>query len=91
MSAIESLKLTLSPSDAAAFEATTIEDVWKAAEGIQEAQRKSKSLRAMRRIEPFLNALQGYSGVIEVVCNGTPYVPWVWAPIKLMLQVLPFT
>lgn len=87
MSAIESLKLTLSPSDAAAFEATTIEDVWKAAEGIQEAQRKSKSLRAMRRIEPFLNALQGYSGVIEVVCNGTPYVPWVWAPIKLMLQL----
>jgi hypothetical protein len=76
--AIQDLKTTLSSNDATAFAATKIEDVWKAAEDIQEAQRQRRSLRNMKRIEPFLKALQGYSGVIEVVCNGTPYVPWIW-------------
>lgn len=69
--AIGSLKQTISSTDAVAFQSTSIEDVWKSAEEIQEAQRKRKSLRNMRRIEPF-------SKVIEVLCNGTPYLPWVW-------------
>ncbi|KAK0110163.1 hypothetical protein ONS95_002814 [Cadophora gregata] len=38
----------------------------------------------MRRIEPFLRGLEKYSKVIEVICN---YLPYVWAPIKLMLQL----
>jgi hypothetical protein len=102
-SAIDNLKQTISSPDAAAFQATLVEDVWKAAEEIQESQRQRKSLRNMRRIEPFLKGLEKYSKVIEVVCNGTSYLPWIWvselgpgeieltdilkAPIKLMLQV----
>ncbi|KUJ09937.1 uncharacterized protein LY89DRAFT_723790 [Mollisia scopiformis] len=87
VTAIEDLRATLNSHDATAFATTKSEDVWKAAEDIQEAQRQRKSLRNMRRIEPFLKALGGYSKVIEVACNGTPYLPWVWAPIKLVLQL----
>jgi hypothetical protein len=76
--AISALKQTISPADAIAFQSTSIEDVWKSAEEIQEGQRKRKSLRNMRRIEPFLKGLEKYSKVIEVVCNGTSYLPWVW-------------
>lgn len=82
--AIERLKHTLSTNDATAFAATTSEDVWKAAEDIQETQRKRRSLRNMRRVEPFLKALAGYSGVIEVACNGTPYLPWIWVSIHIL-------
>jgi hypothetical protein len=76
--AIEKLKQTISSPDAAAFQATVVEDVWKAAEEIQESQRQRKSLRNMRRVEPFLKGLEKYSKVIEVACNGTSYLPWIW-------------
>jgi hypothetical protein len=80
--AIKDLQRVLNSSDATAFKSTTPEDVWKAVEEIQEAQRKRKSLRAMKRIEPFLNALEGYSDVIAIVCNGTPFVPWIWVSFR---------
>lgn len=76
--AIDKLKQTISSTDAAVFQATHVKDVWKAAEEIEESQRRRKSLRNMRRIEPFLKGLEKYSKIVEVVCNGTPYVPWVW-------------
>jgi hypothetical protein len=77
--AIDKLKQTISSQDAAAFQATLIEDVWKSAEEIQESQRRRKSLRNMRRVEPFLKGLEKYSKTIEVLCNGTQYLPWIWA------------
>jgi hypothetical protein len=77
-SAIDKLKQAISSKDAAVFQATQVEDVWKAVEEIQEAQRRRKSLRNMRRVEPFLKGLEKYSKVIEVLCNGTPYLPWIW-------------
>jgi hypothetical protein len=77
-SAIITFKQTISPSDAVIFQSTSIEDVWKAAEKIQGDQKQRKSLRNMRRIEPFLKGLEKYSKVIEVLCNGTPYLPWIW-------------
>jgi hypothetical protein len=76
--AIEKLKQTISSPDAAAFQSTLIEDVWVAVEEIQESQRKRKSLRNMLRVEPLLRTLEQYSKVIEVACNGTSYLPWVW-------------
>lgn len=76
--AIKDLQAVLNSADATAFKSTTAEDVWRAAEDIQAAQRKRKTLRAMNRIKPFLTALEGYSDVIAVVCNGTPFVPWIW-------------
>jgi len=82
--AISKLKQTISTTDAAVFQATHIKDVWKAAEEIEESQRRRKSLRNMRRIEPFLKGLEKYSKTIEVVCNGTPYVPWVWVGSQML-------
>jgi hypothetical protein len=76
--AIDKLKQSISSTDAAVFQATVVEDVWKAAEEIQESQRRRKSLQNMRRVEPFLKGLEKYSRAIEVLCNGTPYLPWIW-------------
>jgi hypothetical protein len=101
--AFKKLKDSVTEADAKVFQSTTFEDVWKAAEDIERIHREKRSLKNMRRIEPFLKGLEGYSKVIEVICNGTPYMPWIWvfysfsslplqanlyqAPIKLMLQV----
>ena len=76
--AIWQLKQAVSTQDVAVFKATVSDHVWEAAEEIQESQRKRKSLQNMRRVEPLLKSLEKYSKVIEVVCNGTSYLPWIW-------------
>ncbi|PVH71621.1 hypothetical protein DL98DRAFT_363413, partial [Cadophora sp. DSE1049] len=84
--AFQRLKQSVTDDDAYDFESTRLGDVWQAVREIDNAQRQRQSAQNMRRIEPFLRALEKYSKVIEVLCNGTPYLPYVWAPIKLMLQ-----
>jgi hypothetical protein len=41
----------------------------------------------MRRLTPLLNGLEHYAKVIDVLCNGTPFLPWIWAPLTLILRV----
>ncbi|KAF2728956.1 ankyrin [Polyplosphaeria fusca] len=41
----------------------------------------------MARLQPFLQAMEHYAKVVEVLCNGTPYLSWIWAPVKLMLML----
>lgn len=72
------LKQSVSNNDALVFQSTLLEDVWKAAEEIERAQRQRKSLRNLNRIEPLLLALDRYSKPVEILCNGTPFLPWIW-------------
>ena len=74
----EALKDSIEPSDVRAFHSATLDDVRQAAIDIQEAQGKRLSLRNMRRIEPFLLAIEKYSRVVEILCQGTPYLPFIW-------------
>jgi hypothetical protein len=76
--AFRRLKDSVSPSDALLFQKTELKDVWDAAEEIQNSQRQRQSLQALSRIKPLLDSLQRYLRVIEVLCNGTPYLPWIW-------------
>lgn len=85
--AITRLQQSISSDDALLFESTSLADVRQAAVEVEAKLAASQSLRNMRRIESFLNGIEHYSKVVEVVCNGTPYLPWIWAPIKLMIQL----
>jgi hypothetical protein len=90
--AFKRLRDSVSTSDALSFQNTEIKDVWDAAEEIQRSQRQRQSLQAMSRLQPLLETLERYSKVVEVLCNGTPFLPWIWVscnseikPISLML------
>ncbi|RWA06776.1 hypothetical protein EKO27_g8326 [Xylaria grammica] len=41
----------------------------------------------MRRLEPFFKGLGHYANAVGVLCNGTPYLAWIWAPITLILSI----
>lgn len=56
-----------------------MEDVWTTAREIETQLQQRRSLRGFRRIEPFLHGIEQYAGVIEVLCQGTPYLPYIWA------------
>ena len=55
-----------------------MEDVWAAARNIEAQLEVRQSLRNLRRIEPFLAGIEQYARVVEVLCNGTPYLPFIW-------------
>ena len=75
------------PVEARNFHSMTIQDVRTAAKQIEQELGARQCLRNMRRIEPFFAGLEKYSKAVDVLCNGMPYLPWIWAPVKLVLQV----
>lgn len=85
--AFEDLEKTVSPADSKDFEVTTLENVQKAALEIENQLAARQSLRNMRRLMSLFSGLGYYAQTIEVLCNGTPYLPWIWAPIKIILKV----
>ncbi|KAK7703167.1 hypothetical protein SLS57_011051 [Botryosphaeria dothidea] len=80
--AITRLQQSISSDDALLFESTSLADVRQAAVEVEAKLAASQSLRSMRRIESFLNGIEHYSKVVEVVCNGTPYLPWIWGLLR---------
>ena len=69
---------TVSRDDAREFQHTQLKDVWVAVRHAEAQMNARRSLRGLRRIEPFLKGLEQYSSVLGVLCNGTPYLPWLW-------------
>ncbi|KAH8690624.1 NACHT domain protein [Talaromyces proteolyticus] len=85
--AFEDLNKAVSPADSGDFETTTLQSVQNAALEIENQLAARQSLRNMRRLMPLFSGLGHYAKTIEVLCNGTPYLPWIWAPIKLILKI----
>ncbi|KAF7542513.1 hypothetical protein G7Z17_g11504 [Cylindrodendrum hubeiense] len=85
--AFEDLERAISVTDRINLRETTLDDVRNAAHLVEDELAARQSLRNMRRLEPLFNGLEYYSKSIEVLCNGTPYLPWIWAPIKLVLKI----
>ncbi|KAF7954690.1 hypothetical protein EAE96_005809 [Botrytis aclada] len=85
--AFKRLRSSISQQDAHNFASTELKDVWVAIRQIDSTQRQRQSGQNLRRIEPFLRGVEKYSKIVDVLCNGTPYLSFIWAPIKLMLQI----
>ncbi|KAL7914862.1 hypothetical protein GGI35DRAFT_161583 [Trichoderma velutinum] len=81
------LERIITVSDRAQLKNLSLEDVQQAALQVEKQLAASQSLRNMRRLAPLFTGLGYYSQSIEVLCNGTPYLPWLWAPIKLVLKI----
>lgn len=86
-SAFKKFENKISIEDANTFANTELKDVWKAVRDIDTAQRRRLSARNLARVEPLLRGIEKYSKVIEVLCNGTPYMPYVWVRrVSIVLQ-----
>ena len=81
--ACKDLERTITPADSHDFSLKTLQDVRIAALEIEKQLAARQSLCNMRRLMPLFRGLEHYSKVIDVLCNGTPYLPWIWAPITL--------
>ena len=76
--AFDKLTQTFSNEDIGDFQSTTLQDVQNAAQAIERRQSQRQSLQNLRRIQPFLEFMQRYAGVLEVICQGYSPIAWVW-------------
>ncbi|GAP92702.1 putative NACHT domain-containing protein [Rosellinia necatrix] len=86
-SAFDDIESTITPDDSRGFSTVTLEDVKKAALDIENQLAARQALRNMRRLMPLFQGIEHYSHVVEILCNGTPYLSWIWAPITLILRI----
>ncbi|KAL9072734.1 MAG: hypothetical protein Q9157_004994 [Trypethelium eluteriae] len=85
--AFDRIKTTVSEQDARQFQSTTLKDVRDAAIDLEARLGERKSLRNMRRIQPFLDGLDRYSSAVEVLCNGPSEIGF--GAYKDIAQTLP--
>ncbi|KAJ8131632.1 hypothetical protein O1611_g1993 [Lasiodiplodia mahajangana] len=85
--AFQRFEAILFPSDKRLFQSTELEDVWSAVRHIEHEQSNRKSLRNTRRVEPLFQALKIFGNAIGPLCQGVPFLCYIWAPIKLMLVI----
>lgn len=85
--AFEDLNRTITPADSQDFRAMTLIHVQDVALDIERQLAARGSLRNMRRLIPLFKGMEGYSKLINVLCIGTAYIQWIWAPIALILRV----
>ncbi|KAI1669942.1 NACHT domain-containing protein [Pyrenophora tritici-repentis] len=85
--AFEELERTVTPADSNTIRSTTLEQTRIEALHIEKQLAARQALCNMRRLDPLLDGLKHYSNVVDILCNGTPFLPWIWAPITLILKV----
>jgi len=85
--AFDELERTVTPVDARDFQTTTLQAVRTAALEVEKRLEAKQALRNMRRLKPLFDGMEHYAKVVDVLCNGTPFLPWIWAPITLILRV----
>ncbi|KAI1291072.1 hypothetical protein F5Y03DRAFT_377684 [Xylaria venustula] len=85
--ACERFRKELLPQDAELIQSKiSLDDVKIAIQQVERELAARQSLRNLQRLTPFVDAIDRYSKAIEVAANGTPYLPWLWAPLKIILQ-----
>jgi hypothetical protein len=66
---------------------TSVDQVYDATDKLQREQAKQGHLRHLSKIQPYLEGLNAYVGVIEVFMQAKPDVlALIWGPLKLIIQ-----
>jgi hypothetical protein len=74
-----------SRTDDREFSNTTLRDVLDTAKEVERQLAARQCMRDMKRLKPLLDGLEAYSKVMEVFCNGTPFLTWIWVGCDIKL------
>ncbi|KAI9869334.1 MAG: hypothetical protein M1813_000123 [Trichoglossum hirsutum] len=84
--ALDRFQASLTPSEKADFQVSSLDDVYDTITAIQDEQLPRKTMRNLNRMKPFLEGLDQLGKVLEVFLNTSTFVAFVWGPLKFMLQ-----
>lgn len=60
------------------FKSTTLQNLREEIHRIQQKHAKSRSMKYMQRLEPFLFAMERYGKVVEIFVNSSDMVAFIW-------------
>jgi hypothetical protein len=83
---LEKFKRELKKRDKENFKFATFEELKSSIVELQAKQQSERRLRALTRLEPFLEAMKHLGAVVEVFCNGNEYVAFIWVCIFTTLK-----
>lgn len=75
---LEDFKKTLKKRDLENFKQTTYGDIEKCIGELQETQHKTRRNQNLRRLAPFVEAIDQYGKVVSIFCNSNEFVPFIW-------------
>ena len=77
--AVKRFSDSVSPDDRSQIESTELKDVTNALLRIQQDLQQRRENRNLRKLYPFVQGLERYSGAIDTLSNGlSPFLPWIW-------------
>jgi len=85
--ALKDLQKTIATSGSRDVPEVALEDVRKACLEVENSLAARGLLRNTRRLRRLFAGLEHYGRSIDVLCNGTQYLSWIWSPITVVLRV----
>jgi hypothetical protein len=64
------------------FQRLSLEDVRQGVLDIQRELRAKQCLRNLDRLSPYLDAADRYSRAVGHLCNGVPFLPYIWVCLR---------
>lgn len=83
----EAFKDKLTPEMHEEFRITHRQHLDQAIQKIQKQQRSERKLQNSTRLRAFLEAMESYSAVISIFANVSEFVPFIWGPMKWLLEM----
>jgi hypothetical protein len=71
-------KSGLKKRDQETFRLTTLTDLEKSIADLQAEQHRKRRLQNLNRLNPFLEGLKQYGEVVDVFCNSSQFLPFIW-------------
>ncbi|KAL9111362.1 MAG: hypothetical protein Q9227_004239 [Pyrenula ochraceoflavens] len=85
--ALAKFSTRLTKNEEQSFQFATLEEARNALAIIQGEQRKRKENMNLTRLQSFLEAMEQFSKTLELFLNVSPFVAFIWGPMKFLLQV----
>ena len=76
--ALDQIQSTFAKQDTSNFSSTFLRDVYDAAVEIDNKLATKGRVRNLLRLRPFFDGVERYSKAMDPLCNGTPFLPWIW-------------
>lgn len=74
----ERFRKDLNAEDDKSMRATSLDDVRATIVQTERELASRQGLRHFDRLSPYINAIERYGKVIEIFCNSSPFVPYIW-------------
>lgn len=82
---LNNFKKDLRKKDRDNFQMTSLESLKQAIGEIQKKQQTERRMQNMTRLKQFIEAMDEYGKVVEVFCNSSQFVPFIWVSLNHLL------